>query len=65
MKRGEQGFVRILSLILTIVVLLVIFKVDVRGYAERAWEDYIHPFITGETFSGLRDKIRARNNIEP
>ena len=64
MRRDQRGFTRVIVLILLIVILLFIFRVDVRGYAEKAWGGYIKPFITGETYHGLGDKIKARSTLE-
>ena len=63
MTSGQSGFTRLLVLVLLIIILLAIFHVDVRGYITTAWNSYVYPFVSSQTFSGLSKKVYDTNHL--
>lgn len=86
----NQGIIKLILIFIVIVVILSLFRVNLRGYVDEkitlvenfkfvwqvlkiiwsdyivrpalyVWRNYIEPLVTGETFSGLREKLEERN----
>lgn len=93
MKYRESGFIKFILIFLAIVVILSLFRVNLRGFidekitltenfsliwqmakviwqdyivrpAKFIWFNYIRPILQGEIFSGLKNKLEKRNQIE-
>ena len=75
----EKGFLEYIALVVTIILILIGLRVDIRRYGGELktneyvakvtvplahfWNDKVVPFLTGKTFGHLKGELDARTTL--
>jgi len=62
MHQQNKGFIKFLVLVVIIVVLLFVFKVDLKTPIQNGW-DKVRGFSTGESFDGIGKDLKDRKDL--